>query len=93
MPKVSVKFQRRIAELDAQYTVPQPKRTGGFSAFRSGLPLIIIAIIAVAAFATYRNTSDDFSRLSLKQGTTTSLPGAKGNAALGAASSGFKRSD
>ena len=29
MPKVSKQVQRRIAELDAQYTVAQPKRPGG----------------------------------------------------------------
>jgi hypothetical protein len=50
MPKVSVKaFQRRIAELDAQYTLPQPKRPGRI--LRRSLALLILAIIAVAAFA------------------------------------------
>jgi len=44
MPKVSAKqVQRRIAELDAQYTVAQPKRPG-----RRVVALIILAIIAVA---------------------------------------------
>ena len=47
MPKVSAKqVQRRIAELDAQYTVAQPKRPG-----RRVVALIILAIIAVAAFS------------------------------------------
>ena len=46
MPKVSVKaFQRRIAELDAQYTVPQPKRPGRI--LRRSLALLILAIIFV----------------------------------------------
>ena len=45
MPKVSTKqVQRRIAELDAQYTVAQPKRPG-----RRVAALFILAIIAVAA--------------------------------------------
>jgi hypothetical protein len=46
MPKVSAKHvQRRIAELDAQYIVAQPKHPG-----RRVVALIVIAIIAVAAF-------------------------------------------
>ena len=47
MPKVSAKHvQRRIADLDAQYTVAQPKRRG-----RRVVALIILAVIAVAAFS------------------------------------------
>ena len=61
MPKVSAKqVQRRIAELDAQYTVAQPKRPG-----RRVVALIILAIIAVAAFASANRTSSDFARLTL----------------------------
>ena len=46
MPKVSTKHvQRRIAELDAQYTVAQPKRQGRFTALRGVLALIILAIM------------------------------------------------
>ena len=52
MPKVSTEqVQRRIAELDAQYTVAQPKRPGGFTVIRRVLALIVLAIIAVAAFS------------------------------------------
>jgi len=70
MPKVSVKeFQRRIAELDSQYTVAQPKRP---RLFGSIFALIVPALIAVAVFANiHRYTSDGFTQLTLKQGTTT----------------------
>jgi hypothetical protein len=70
MPKVSVKeFQRRIAELDSQYTVAQPRRP---RLFGSIFALIVLALIAVAVFANiHRYTSDGFTQLTLKQGTTT----------------------
>ena len=72
MPKVSVKeFQRRIAELDAQYTVAQPKRPG-----RRVVALIILAIIAVAAFSSANRTSSDFVQLTLKQRTAPAMWGA-----------------
>jgi hypothetical protein len=78
MPNVSTKqIQRRIAELDAQYNVAQPKRPG-----RRAVALIILASIAVAAFASANRTSSDFTRLSLKH--------APGPAVLGSASPGFK---
>jgi hypothetical protein len=78
MPKVSTKqVQRRIAELDAQYTVAQPKRPG-----RRVLALIILAIIALAAFASANRTSSDFVQLTLKQGPTPAM--------LGAAAPGYK---
>jgi hypothetical protein len=78
MPKVSTKHvQRRIAELHLQYTVAQPKRPG-----RRVVALIILAIIAMAAFATANRTSSDFTRLTLKQGRSPAL--------WGAASPGFK---
>ena len=35
MPKVSTNVQRRIAELDAQYTVAQPKRPGATAQARA----------------------------------------------------------
>ena len=57
MPKVSTQVQRRIAELDAKYTVAQPKRPG-----RRVVALIILAIIAVAAFSSANRTSSDFVR-------------------------------
>jgi hypothetical protein len=77
MPKVSAKqVQRRIAELDAQYTVAQPKRP------RRVVALIILAIIAVAAFASANRTSSDFTRLTLKHGPPPAM--------LGAAATGLK---
>jgi len=93
MPKVSAKqVQRRIAELDAQYTVAQPKRPGG-----RVVALIILAIIAVAAFSSANRTSSDFVELTLKQGPTEpkrqlsdAEAQAKWNAVWGAASTGFK---
>jgi hypothetical protein len=79
MPKVSAKYvQRRIAKLDAQYTVAQPKRPG-----RRVLALIIFAIIALAAFASANRTSSDFVQLTLKQGPTPAM--------LGATSTGLQR--
>jgi hypothetical protein len=78
MPKVSTKHvQRRIAELDAKYTVAQPKRPG-----RRVVALIILAIVAVAAFASAHRTSSDFTRLTLKQNPSPAM--------LGTASLGFK---
>jgi hypothetical protein len=66
MQKVSTKVQRRIAELDAQYTVAQPKRPSRF--VRPVLALIILAIIAMAAFSSASRTSSDFVQLTLKEG-------------------------
>jgi hypothetical protein len=45
MPKVSTQVQRRIAALDAKYTVAQPKRPG------RGV-VALLAIIAVASAAS-----------------------------------------
>jgi hypothetical protein len=84
MPKVSVKeFQRRIADLDAQYTVAQPKRVGRF--LRRTLAVIIVGLIAVAAFSYAHRTSSDSVQLTLKQGPAPAV--------LGAASTGFKRGE
>ena len=81
MPKVSAKqVQRRIAELDAQYTVAQPNCPRRF--VRHVLALIVLAIIAVAAFASANRTSSDFTRLTLKHGPEPAM--------WGAASPGFK---
>ena len=75
MPKVSAKqVQRRIAELDAQYTLAQPKRPGRF--VRRVLALIVLAIIAVATFSSANRTSSDFSQLSLKHGPAPAMWGA-----------------
>ena len=62
MPKVSTKVQRRIAELDAEYTVAKSKRP-----VRHAVALIILAIIAVAAFSSAHRDTPGFSRLTLKQ--------------------------
>ena len=68
MPRVSAKqLQRRIATLNMRYTLAQPKRSGRF--FRR--ILIILAIIAVAAFSYAHRTTSDFVQLTLKQGPTT----------------------
>jgi hypothetical protein len=98
MPKVSTEHvQRRIAELDAQYTVAQPKRQGRFPALRRILALIILAIIAVAAFSSVHRTTSDFSRLTLKEGPIapkrqlSDAEEAKWNAMWGSASTGLKR--
>ena len=78
VPKVSTQVRRRIAELDAQYTVAQPKRPG-----TRVVALLILAIIAVAAVSSAHRTSSDFVQLTLKQGPTPAM--------LGAASTGLKR--
>ena len=89
MPKVSTKHvQRRIAELD---NVAQPKRP---SVLKRVLALIILAIIALAAFFSAHRTSSDFLRLTLKQGPAgpnrQPEAQAKWNAVSGPASTGFK---
>jgi hypothetical protein len=79
VPKVSSKqVQRRIAELDTQYTVAQLKRPG-----RRVVALIILAIIAMAAFFSANRASSDFTRLTLKHGPAPAM--------WGAATTGFKR--
>ena len=78
MPRLSARHvQRRITDLDAQYSIAQPKRSG----FRV-VALIILAVIGVAAFAVANRTSSDFVQLTLKQGPAPAM--------LGAASTGFK---
>ena len=80
MPKVSTQVQRRIAELDAKYTVAQPKRSG----FRV-VALILLALIGVAAFSIANRTSSDFVQFTLKQGPVPAM--------LGAAATGLKRGE
>ena len=100
MPKVSTKqVQRRIAELDAQYTVAQPKRPGR-TIKRAALVIIILALIGVAVFSSAHRTTSDFVQLTLKQGPTTpkrqlsdAEAQAKWNAMWGAATTGFKRGE
>ena len=96
MPKVSAKqVQRRIAELDAQYTVAQPKHPGS----RRVVALLILAIIAVAAFSYAHRTTSDFVQLTLKGPPTPKRQlsdaeaQAKWSAMWGAASAGFKSGD
>lgn len=82
MPKVSAKHvQRRIVDLDARYTVAQPKRPG--RTVRRAFALIILAIIAVAAFSSANRSSSDFVQLTLKHGPAPAM--------WGAATTGFKR--
>jgi hypothetical protein len=92
MPKVSAKqFQRRISALDAQYTVTQPKRPG-----RHALAVIILAIIAVAAFSSAHRTTSGFSRLTLKQDASApkrQMSDAEVPAKWNTASTGFKGSE
>ena len=81
MPKVSAKHvQRRIADLDAQYTVAQTKRSG----WRM-VALFILAIITVAAFAVANRSSTDFVQLTLKKGPAPAM--------LGTALTGFKNGE
>ena len=99
MLKVSTKqLQRRIAALNARYTVAQPKRPGHF--FKRIPALVILAIIAVAAFSYAHRTRSDFVQITLKQDPTTpklqvseAEGQAKWNSIWGAASTGFKRGD
>ena len=93
MPKASTKVQRRIAELDAEYTIARPKRR----TIKRALVIIILALIAVAAFSYAHRTTSDFVQLTLKQGPTTpkrqisdAEAQAKSNAVFGAASAGLK---
>ena len=80
MPKVSVEeFQRRIVELDAQYTITEPNRA---RSLRGALALIVFALIAVAVFASANRSSSDFTRLTLKHGPAPAV--------WGAASTGLK---
>jgi hypothetical protein len=92
MPKVSAKqVQRRIAELDAQYTVAQPKRPG--RTIKRGLVIIILALIGIAAFSYTHRTTSDIVRLTLKQGPAEpkrQLSQVKWNAVLGTTSTGYK---
>lgn len=80
MPKVSKQVQRRLAALDAQYNVAQPKRPGRFVS--QVLALIILAIIAVAAFFSANRPTSDFTRITLKHGPAPAM--------WGTASTGFK---
>ena len=82
MPKVSTQVQRRIAELDAQYTVAPTERSGSVTAVRSALALLFLAVIAVAAYFYSPRTNSDFVQLTLKQGPAPAM--------LGAAATGLK---
>jgi hypothetical protein len=82
MPKVSTRVQRRIAGLDAQYTVAEPKRR---RILRPAIALIILTLISVAAFSYAHRTTSDFARLTLKQGPAPAM--------WGSASTGIKRGE
>ena len=85
MPKVSVKrFQRRIAELDAQYTVAQPKRPDGFTVLRRGRAYRPRNRRRRRTSLRHRTTSD-FVELTLKQGPAPAM--------WGEASPGLKRGE
>jgi hypothetical protein len=98
MPRVSKQVQRRIAELDAQYTVAQPKHPG--HAVRRTLAFITLALIGVAAFSYGHRTTSDFAPITLKQGPTDTKrqlsegeAQAKWRAVWEAATTGLKRGE
>ena len=100
MPKVSTKHvQRRIAELDAQYTVPQPKRQGRFTALRGVWTALILAIIAVARILacigrrppTFSAHPERGSNGAQAATSSDAEAQAKSNAMWGSASTGLKR--
>lgn len=82
MPRVSKQVQRRIAELDAQYTVAQPKGADGFTVPRRVIAVIVLATVAIAAFSYAQRTTSGFVQITLKHGPAPAM--------WGAASSGFK---
>jgi hypothetical protein len=96
MPKVSEQVQRRIAALDAEYTIAQPKRPS--RTIKRALVIIVLALIGVAAFSYAHRTTSDFVQLTLKQGPAApkrqlsdAEAQAKWNAMWGSASTGLKR--
>jgi len=96
MPKVSEQVQRRIAALDAEYTIAQPKRPS--RTIKRALVVIVLALIGITAISYAHRTTSDFVQLTLKQGPaapTRQLSDAeaqaKWNAMWGSASTGLKR--
>ena len=96
MPKVSEQVQRRIAALDAEYTIAQPKRPS--RTIKRGLVVIVLALIGITAISYAHRTTSDFVQLTLKQGPAApkrqlsdAEAQAKWNAMWGSASTGLKR--
>jgi hypothetical protein len=96
MPKVSEQVQRRIAALDAEYTIAQPKRPS--RTIKRALVVIVVALIGITAISYAHRTTSDFVQLTLKQGPAApkrqlsdAEAQAKWNAMWGSASTGLKR--
>jgi len=96
MPKVSEQVQRRIAALDAEYTIAQPKRPS--RTIKRALVVIVLALIGITAISYAHRTTSDFVQLTLKQGPAApkrqlsdAEAQAKWNAMWGSASTGLKR--
>jgi hypothetical protein len=96
MPKVSEQVQRRIAALDAECTIAQPKRPS--RTIKRGLVVIVLALIGITAISYAHRTTSDFVQLTLKQGPAApkrqlsdAEAQAKWNAMWGSASTGLKR--
>jgi hypothetical protein len=58
--------QRRIAALDAEYTIAQPKRPS--RTIKRALVVIVLALIGITAISYAHRTTSDFVQLTLKQG-------------------------
>ena len=96
MPKVSEQVQRRIAALDAEYTIAQPKRPT--RTIKRALVVIVVALIGITAISYAHRTTSNFVQLTLKQGPAApkrqlsdAEAQAKWNAMWGSASTGLKR--
>jgi len=96
MPKVSEQVQRRIAALDAEYTIAQPKRPT--RTIKRALVVIVLALLGITAISYAHRTTSDFVQLTLKQGPAApkrqlsdAEAQAKWNAMWGSASTGLKR--
>jgi hypothetical protein len=88
--------QRRIAALDAEYTIAQPKRPS--RTIKRALVVIVLALIGITAISYAHRTTSDFVQLTLKQGPAApkrqlsdAEAQAKWNAMWGSASTGLKR--
>ena len=88
--------QRRIAALDAEYTIAQPKRPS--RTIKRALVVIVLALIGITAISYAHRTTSDFVQLTLKQGPAApkrqlsdAEAQAKWNAMWGSPSTGLKR--
>ena len=75
--------QRRIAALDAEYTIAQPKRPS--RTIKRALVVIVLALIGITAISYAHRTTSDFVQLTLKHGPVPAM--------FGAASTGSKGGD